>query len=350
MALKRRLFAAGVTLVAAAVIGQFVHPDGGLLASMKPRRAAPQPVVNTAPALNGAEVVPLAAKPDETVVPDPAVQAALPALPQDAASQPGPAPVEANLPRRVAALDEGYAAPRTDAQKFNQYGLRCETSLSAEPAGAGGIVTLRLDAPCQPYARVVVYHDALRFAARSDSSGALSVDMPALRSEAAFLVSLPDGSSVSAVANVPEAAEYERAALQWQGRSALHIHAFEYGAEYGEAGHVWAEAPSAPEAGAEGRGGFLLRLGDAELPQPMMAEVYSFPRDTSRRDGTVRLSVEAEVTTETCAHEIEAETLQPGLGGGMTPAALTLYMPGCEAVGEYLVLKNLLQDMKIASN
>ena len=348
MALKRRLIAGGMTLAAAAVIGHFVHPDGSLFTVMTPRHAPP-PAAGSAAALEGAAVVPLAAQPDARLLPEPATEWGLPILPQDAATQLGPPRIKADLPGRVAALDAGYAPPRTDTQRFNQYGLRCETALRAEP-GAGGMVTLRLDAPCQPYARVVVYHDALRFAARSDSSGAFSVDMPALRSEAAFLVSLPDGSTASAVAEVPEAAEYDRVALQWQGRAAMRIHAYEFGAEFGQPGHVWAEAPGAPRTGAEGKGGFLVRLGDAGLAQPMMTEIYSFPRGTSRRDGAVRLSVEAEVTTETCAHEIEAETLQPGLGGGMTPAALTLYMPGCEAVGEYLVLKNLLQDMKIASN
>ncbi|MGC9368542.1 MAG: hypothetical protein ACP5DX_03275 [Paracoccaceae bacterium] len=350
MALKRRLIAAGVTLAAAAVIGQFVHPDGGLLASMKPRRAAPEPAARTAAALEGAAVVPLAATPDEPLAAEPAVQLALPALPQDVAGRPGPAEVEADLPRRVAALESSYAAPPADSHKFNQYGLRCETALSAEPAGAGGMVALRLEALCQPNARVTVYHDALRFAGRTDSSGLFSVELPALRAEAAFMVSLPDGHSVSAVAHVPGAAEYDRVALQWQGRGALHIHAFEYGAEYGAPGHVWAGAPAAPSAGGEGQGGFLVQLGEAALAQPMVAEVYSFPRGAIRRDGAVRLSVEAEVTADTCGREVEAETLQPGLGGGMAPAALTLYMPGCEAVGEYLVLKNLLQDMKIASN
>jgi hypothetical protein len=349
MALKRRLIAAGMTLAAAAVIGHYVHPDGGMFSMMKPRRAVLKPAASPARSLDGAAVVPLAAQPDARLLPEPATRWGLPILPQDAATQLGPAPIKADLPRRLAELDAGYAPPRTDAQKFNQYGLRCETRLSAEP-GAGGMVTLRLEAPCQPNARVDIYHDALRFAARSDSSGLLSVALPALREQAAFLVSLPDGSTASAVAEVPEAAEYDRVALQWPGRAAMQIHAYEFGAEFDEPGHVWAEAPAAPRTGADGEGGFLVRLGDAGLAQPAMAEVYSFPRGTSRRDGAVRLTVEAEVTDETCGREVEAETLQPGPDGAMRTAALTLNMPGCEAVGEYLVLKNPLQDMKIARN
>lgn len=348
MALKRRLIAGGMTLAAAAVIGHFVHPDGSMFTIMKPRHAAP-PAAGSTAALEGAAVVPLAAQPDARLLPEPATEWGLPILPQDAATQLGPPRIKADLPGRVAALDASYAPPRTDSQRFNQYGLRCETGLSAEP-GAGGMVTLRLEAPCQPNARVEIYHDALRFAARSDSSGLLNVALPALREQAAFLVSLPDGSTASAVAEVPEAAEYDRVALQWQGRAAMRIHAYEFGAEFGQPGHVWAEAPGAPRTGAEGKGGFLVRLGDAGLAQPMMTEIYSFPRGTSRRDGAVRLSVEAEVTDRSCGREVEAETLQPGPDGAMRTAALTLNMPGCEAVGEYLVLKNPLQDMKIARN
>ena len=64
----------------------------------------------------------------------------------------------------------------------------------------------------------------------------------------------------------------------------------------------------------------------------------------------MRVSVEAEVTKANCGREIAAETLQPGADGTMQAVEITLAVPDCSAVGEFLVLKNVLRDLKIASN
>ena len=84
--------------------------------------------------------------------------------------------------------------------------------------------------------------------------------------------------------------------------------------------------------------------------EPLMAEVYTFPKTAKTRDGVVRLSVEAEVTAYNCETEVTGTTIQRNGIGDVRPVELTLAMPGCEAIGEFLVLKNLLQDLKIASN
>lgn len=344
MAMKRRLFAAGATLLTAAVIGHLVQNGGQLFA----RGSAPdkaKPAVVAAASLDSASVTALSAKPDGLIEPG-SEQAILPTLPADVIGEAGIAPVAADLPQRIAGLDQGHAVPQTDAQDFDQYGLQCDNSLTAKPATAG-MVTLTLNAPCFPNMRVSVFHDALRFSAKTDATGQLIVDMPALVTNAAFMVQLNDETILSAIAAVPDAQEYDRVALQWQGRNAMQIHAFEFGAEFGKAGHVWGDAPSTPDAG---QGGFLTVLGDASLPFGQMVEVYSYPRGTARDEGVVRLSVEAEVTAANCGREIMAETLQPGADGRMEPAELTLFMPDCDAKGEFLVLKNVLQDMKIARN
>ncbi|NHX28285.1 hypothetical protein HA397_30580, partial [Escherichia coli] len=64
----------------------------------------------------------------------------------------------------------------------------------------------------------------------------------------------------------------------------------------------------------------------------------------------VRLNIEAEVTAANCGRELIGETLQPAADGTLTASEINLSVPGCDAAGEFLVLKNLLRDLKIASN
>lgn len=352
MAIKRRLFAAGATLITAAVIGHLVQNGETFYARVTSKPAA-KPAVTTAAAMQTASVTPLAAQPTAPARDKPATAnaakidpAALPSMPRDMAAAKGPAPVAADLPERLAGLDQDYSAPKPGGtQELNQFGMDCSATMKAKPAD-GAMVHLTLSAPCQVNARVQLYHDIMQFTARTDAIGQLELSVPAFVSDAAFLAMFADGTATSAVATVPDATDYARVALQWQGRNAMQIHAFEFDAEFGGEGHVWSEARGAHK----GPGGFLTVLGDASLPEGKVAEIYSYPQGTSATAGVVRLSIEAEVTAANCGREIMAETLQPDEAGKMMPDDLTLFMPSCDAQGEYLVLKNVLQDMKIARN
>ena len=81
-----------------------------------------------------------------------------------------------------------------------------------------------------------------------------------------------------------------------------------------------------------------------------MAEIYSIPKALRLQQGAVALSVEAEVTEGNCASEIEAQTLQVSAGSEIKTQNLALAVPDCDAVGNFLVLNNLLQDLIIATN
>jgi hypothetical protein len=94
-------------------------------------------------------------------------------------------------------------------------------------------------------------------------------------------------------------------------------------------------------------GGFLSLLGDAATDNPLLAEVYTFPADPAAKPEVV---VEAAVTDKTCARELLAETLSSSSSSGSVFVTdLTLAMPDCDAVGDYLVLKNLFLDLNMAS-
>lgn len=304
---------------------------------------APAPIQASLPA-------PTTATPTmDVVAPEPtAAVPVAPALPSDVAL-PSPLPVsQADLPGRVATLEDTLDTPLADEPARNAFGLTCGPTLSAR-ASDEALVMLTLTAPCRGDERITVRHGALEFTGKVDPLGSYQVRLPAMAANATFTVTFDDGEAFSAADEVPNVTEFERVALVSNAGSGLQIHALEFGAQYGEPGHVWADAPGDPLLAPLDGSGFMLQLGDDSVADPILAQVYTFPRDGASEAGVVRLSVEAEVTLANCASEVSGFTIEPGLDGAPTPVAMTVEMPDCEAVGEYLVLKNLLRDLRIAS-
>ena len=130
----------------------------------------------------------------------------------------------------------------------------------------------------------------------------------------------------------------------------MHIGQPEYDAGYGDAGHVWANAARDVGAGVRAEGGFLIQLGSPDVHNPRLAEVYSFPFVRVPEDGTVRLIVEVDVTPATCGKKIEGRMIQLSAEGDMSSMNISLAMPDCGGDQGFLVLKNLVQDLKIVRN
>lgn len=326
MILKRKLFAAGVGVLALAVVGHLTQRDTGpveraVLTDAPPKTDLAGPKVARLPDRAAADQLRLPRTPPLSKAP---------AITVDAAG--------------LASPDLSLLQPR----RFSPFGLPCKTELSLRPQNAG-IVALTLTANCALDQPIVVRHAGLRFSDRLNAQGVYRARVPALRRDADFDVTLADGETVRASVHVPDAARYRRVVLQWQGRNDMQLHAREFGAEYGARGHVWAGAPGSATLADHGRGGFLSLLGRAEAGDGAFAQIYSFPRGIQRSQGVVRVSIEAEVTPENCGRQLGAETLQPGLTG-LQAAGLRFDMPDCGAVGDILVLKNVLRDLKIAQN
>ncbi len=225
----------------------------------------------------------------------------------------------------------------------------CDVSMTARPLAAA-MVQLDLTAECEPDTPVTLHHNGMMISQITDSKGNLTLQMPALSRMAVFLADFESGKSVMARAEITSLDIYDRVVVQWEGPGNIQIHAFEFGADYADEGHVWEAAPRNMEDAALGRGGFLTKHGKPLPDQDLRAQVYTFPSATVSRTGDVVLTIETEVTAETCSRRIEAQTLQVSGGGALSVTDLTLDMPACDAIGDFLVLKNLLQDLKIAQN
>ncbi|KIC40418.1 hypothetical protein RA27_14080 [Ruegeria sp. ANG-R] len=217
----------------------------------------------------------------------------------------------------------------------------CDLSARAL-AVPGANVRLRVKAPCHANETIEVHHNGLVFSTETDSLGGLNLTVPALSEYAIYLISFPDEKGTVATIHVPEINSFNRIALQWQGETGLQLHALEFGAGYGEEGHVW----SGSEAGGTGS---VIHLGQGGSDTARNIEVYSFPVQSTTETGTITLSVETEVTEANCGKALNVQSLEWRTDQRLRSRDLTLDMPDCDAAGDFLVLNNLFSDLTIAA-
>jgi hypothetical protein len=225
----------------------------------------------------------------------------------------------------------------------------CEINMSAEPSAAA-MVDISISATCYPNERVTFHHNGMMFTDATDDNGMLDVSIPALAESAVFIVAFANGEGALADTKVPSLEFYDRMVVQSKASSDLHINAFEFGAGYRDEGHVSVKSDRTMADAAKGMGGFITTLGDSAQGEALVAEIYTFPTSTVKQEGDVHVSVDAEVTTSNCGLRVEAQTLEVRGAGPMKVQDLTLPIPACDAVGDFLVLQNLLEDLKVARN
>lgn len=320
---RRAIRVAGVLGIAAAA-GHLVQQDEPAPAPPLTAQVAPAP----APALlpEPTHVMPVSAGPTEA-----------PVLPRAEIAAIAPQVVQPALPLPGLALD----TPAAELPPLPGLAEACPVTLTLAPQ-ANAMIGLALQAPCHADERVVLQHAGLAITEMTGASGLLSASLPALDAGGSVTLRFGDGTAVTQSLAMPEVAGMRRFAVQWQDRDSFQLHGFENGADYGQPGHVWAMAPNAPLPGVAPAGGYLTALGNPAAPLPMLAQVYTFPA------GKADVVIEAEVTEATCGRELLGETLVSEAGRARV-SELNVAMPGCEAKGDILVLRNLAEDMKIAA-
>ncbi|WP_136636142.1 hypothetical protein [Pseudooceanicola onchidii] len=280
------------------------------------------------------------------------------ALPEITAPSDAVAPILASVEVMETAEDQLQEVPLTESPapvtavdtgtEDEATGTACLVDMTGE-SRAAAMVALHLVAPCNPDTTVTFRHDGMIFTKVTDADGVIDVTVPALSETATFLAMLDDGNGAAVEMEVDTLGFYDRSVVQWQGNAGIELHAFEFGADWAGDGHVWSGAPRDAAVAARGEGGFLTRLGDDSLPGARVAEVYTFPTGTAKIAGDVTLSVDVEVTAANCGKDIGAEVIEVDDGRVGTPGKLSLAVPGCDAVGDFIQLKNLVSDLKIAA-
>jgi hypothetical protein len=328
----RDVRAAAVTPTAIVPLSARAQPEAApaaapvIVATAAPRRAPPEPAApSPAEAAAGAVAPPpasvaAAAPPQAAPAPAAAAPAATPDLaaadPVPPATLPAPVPAPAPAPQAAESADT------------------CAPALSAV-ATPGAVLSLALVAPCDGGARVVLRHGGLAVTGRLSEAGTLFTTLPGMEPAGEVTALFPDGTRATAAAAL-EMDGIRRLAVQWQARDAFALQVYEDGAAFGAPGHVSAASP----AGA----GSLAVLGDAAVDLPLLAQVYTFPADAT----PVNVTVEAAVTAATCNRDLLGEVVETA-AGTVTSAEITLAMPDCSGVGDFLVLNNLAGQTTLAA-
>lgn len=273
----------------------------------------------------------------QTDVPDPQSRTLRVAHVEQSMLAPVPGPASRKTTRHQ--IDNLPAMP----QEPTSPGVACPIELSAEPQQSA-YLHLSLNAPCRQNSAVEFHHAGMIVSARTDAKGQVALSLPALLANAVVIASFEDGSGTVGMARVADLDQIERVVVQWAGDAGLNLHVREFGAEYGQSGHLWTGA----EPGRAGLGR-ISRHGNTALPASNTAEVYTFPKASSGSGGTVAITIEAEVTLDNCGRDVPAQSLELRGDGRLRSRDLELAMPDCGAVGSFLVLNNLMEDLKIAS-
>lgn len=217
-------------------------------------------------------------------------------------------------------------------------GAHCDPILNAS-ALPGATAALSFDAPCHPNARVVLHHKGMMFSVVTDATGAARIDVPALSTRALFMAELKDSTSAVATLTIPDMDKFNRVVVQWQGSEGFELHGRQGGASYGGAGDIWRENPM--DAANESHLTVLGGTGD----NPFSAEIYSFPAHTNPV-----VTVEMEITPQNCGQMIAAQSLVKSGTDRLRNVDMTVTIPGCDTVGDYIILPNLLSEPKITAS
>lgn len=213
--------------------------------------------------------------------------------------------------------------------------------------GSGAAIKVMVNAPCHQNSAFTMHHQGMMFTHVTDDEGRASMVVPALAEVSVVIAAFENGDVAVATVTVPNFADFDRAVLQWQGDAAIMLSAYEGDAKFGDDGHIFMDNPGDMARLATSEGGYLMRLGDPSIEDALMAEVYTFPTGSVSGISDVMLVAEAEITADNCGTELSAQSIQVFPNGETSALDLTMQMPDCDAVGDFLVLQNMFEDLTI---
>lgn len=331
----RRALMIGSTFLIAIGAGQFMQSSGAPMPDAPPIvQAAMVPALAETPAVQPAEAV----RAGEAV-------AALP-------SAPSPVNITEVKDHGAYLLPDEPMVAGIDVVSFEPVTGEAALTPAARPAYCdapelrlteqpNGIVAVSFHAPCLTNTEVSINQLGAKFKVVTDFDGRYSGSMPALTQTPVVEVHLPEGQTVTARIILAETVNGERIALAWEGSKDLALNAFEYGAEFGGAGHVWAQSSRLP---GNSVGGYLVRLGDPDLTHAVMTDIYVAPAGMT----DVKFDIEALVTQATCNRDLSASILRVTGAETVLAETLTIAMPECDAVGDAIIMPLREQDLQLA--
>lgn len=157
---------------------------------------------------------------------------------------------------------------------------------------------VRVGTPCRADQIIKFGYGDANVVRKLDSAGRLELTLDLFAGTSSpIAIVFEDGSSRELPARASDLDKLEKIALIWRAPVDLDLHAFEYGASFGQPGHVWSHSPSSALAAREqvaatrrGRG-FLSRADSGEGTGDKI-EVYTFIRHHDQPAGVVSIAID----------------------------------------------------------
>lgn len=252
-----------------------------------------------------------------------------------------------SIGQRFAESTPVSASGRTQAEASDRLGLPCGLSLAGE-AGGLAMITLHIADPCRPDTQMMIEHGGLRFTVETDFTGSAEVSVPALQSPANIVLAQSSGATQTVWVSVPELAAYHRVALYWTADAPMELRAESRTSEARGIERTQAQPGQADDV-LRGDGGHLMTFGSADTASPILAHVYTAPRDAIGPPRNVRFSLEIPIDAQSCGQVARGGIAQTGLTGGLSQMELEVPLPACDGQNSVLRLPNLLRDLTLGS-
>lgn len=168
----------------------------------------------------------------------------------------------------------------------------------------GALTGVSVQSPCDALDVAVVRYDDLEFAFALDAAGAGSILVPGFQPATSAELWLPSGNGSVFDLAFEGTENMERVGVVWDAPVQLDLHAFEFGADIGSAGHVRPDRPGSFEL-VQWKGGGYLSTWRSVQGRGQNVSVYTYWRRPGGRSGIVDLSLDfasrqAEGAPETC--------------------------------------------------
>lgn len=271
-----------------------------------------------------------------------AVRQSVPDFPELPALEPTALESGTRLASRLDGIQSDVTWPQTAANlEYDNFGQPCSDPTMTLALARPAMIDVSIAAACHANERIVISHAGISFAGTTDEKGLFHAVVPAMAGNGAITAQLGLELSLSDFRTVPDIGSVNRLALVQRGQNGMHLNAFVGDAKFGSKMHLRPENTGAVSAESAS---YMTVLGDAALDRPIIAEVVTFPSNQP----APRLQVVADVTDKTCGRDLLGSTLKTTSASAPTMGGLSLAVPGCDSVGERVVLDMERADAAVA--
>ncbi len=239
---------------------------------------------------------------------------------------------------------------RTDLSSFDwraQKSDNCSVELTTLSM-TNARMKLAVAAPCHPNSEATFSYSGLQFRQRLGDSGRLELTLPAFSEFSEIDLILVDGTHASIGAYVAGLQSIERVGISWRGKDDTFLHAYE-GSGTREK-HRWRFSPGSVSRSHMDGGGYMTLLGDPNLDNPQLAQVYSHPSGRVPSANYVKLDVETLRGESDCGGELILRTAHYSPKAGYSRNTNRIHLTACGGENDSLVLNNIVKDLRMALN